>query len=152
MLVICPPAWYSLSARAPLWGSPITKDYKGFIMTKKSKQKSALRIASSVMASTGLLAAGAAQAENNANPFGYEELPSSFRIAGEGQCGEGSCGEGSCGNKKDKAEGSCGEGSCGNKKKKKGMHMKMMQRKMSDMEKQMDKMMMMMQEMQKKMK
>lgn len=123
-------------------------------MTKQTKQKSALRIASTVMASTGMLVAGTSQADNQANPFSYQELPSSFQIAGEGQCGEGQCGEGRCGEKKKGAEGSCGEGSCGegrcgNKKKGKKKHMKMMESRMKAMEKKMEKMMMMMEKMSK---
>lgn len=112
-------------------------------MNTPVKQKSALRIASTVMATTGLLA-GAAQANTDANPFGYQELSNSFNVAAghkEGRCGEGQCGEGQC-----------GEGQCGNKKKmdkgKKGkMHMRMRM-----MEQKIDKMMMMMEDMQKKMK
>ena len=116
--------------------------------TKQSTHKSAIRIASTVMATTGLIAGGA-HAKTDANPFDYQELPSSFQIAGshEGQCGEGQCGGGS---KKAHEEGKCGEGQCGGaarKGKKAKMHMRMRM-----MEQKIDKMMMMMENMEKKMK
>lgn len=135
-------------------------------MKTQSQQKSALRIASTVMAATGFLVGSAQAGTQNQtnNPFGYQEVnPGSFKVAGrhEGQCGEGQCGgtkkagegqcgEGQCGGNKKAGEGRCGEGQCGGamKKKHKGkMHMKM-----REMEKKIDKMMMMMEKMEKKMK